>query len=161
MVKGFYKDLLLGIIIVLLLLGVCVSVDYADDAPIKIIKNQSNYNDTSRYISINNKGIVAVNNTTHTIVGKSSDKIHTIKQKYPIVTITAKPSCGCGYGYHWHTRSFISYCPHCHRYGTLANVHKYPARYEQELTCRHCGADYCGVCGKEKYSWSHYYLRKC
>ena len=137
-----------------------MTVDYADNAPIKVIKNQSDYSDSSEYISINNDGIVAVNDTTHIIVGESSDKIHTIKQKYPIVTITAKPSCGCGYGYRWHTRSFISYCPHCHRYGTLANVHKYPARHEQELTCRHCGADYCGVCGKEKYSWSRVYLRK-
>ena len=137
-----------------------MSIDYADDAPIKIIKNQSKYNGTSMIKVSDKDSIVAVNTTTHTIVGKSSDKIHTIKQKYPIVTITAKPSCGCGYGYHWHTRSFVSYCPHCHRYGTLANVHKYPARYEQELTCRHCGADYCGVCGKEKYSWSNVYLRR-
>jgi len=154
------KALLLSIIFVLLLLSVCVTVDYADDRPIKVIKNQTKYNDTSMIKIEDNDGIVAVNDTTHTLVGKSSDKIHTIKQKYPLVTITAKPSCGCGYGYHWHTRTFISYCPHCHRYGTLANVHKYPARYEQELTCRHCGADYCGVCGKEKYSWSRVYLRK-
>ena len=160
MITDNIKALLLSIIFVLLLLSVCVTVDYADDRPIKVIKNQTKYNDTSMIKIEDNDGIVAVNDTTHTLVGKSSDKIHTIKQKYPLVTITAKPSCGCGYGYHWHTRTFISYCPHCHRYGTLANVHKYPARYEQELTCRHCGADYCGVCGKEKYSWSRVYLRK-
>lgn len=84
------------------------------------------------------------------------------KPKYPIVTITAKPSCRCGkqYSYKWRTRTFVNYCPHCHRYGVLYNAHKRQAKYEQELTCRHCGADYCGNCGYEKYSWSKYYLRK-
>ena len=34
--------------------------------------------------------------------------------------------------------------------------------YEVIKDIRHiCGADYCGNCGKEKYSWSKYYLRKC
>ena len=43
MVKAFYKDLLLGIIIVLLLLGMCVGIDYADDKPIKVVENQTKY----------------------------------------------------------------------------------------------------------------------
>lgn len=98
-------------------------------------------------------------------VAVSDGKIHTEKQKKvekpkPKVTITAKPSCGCRYSYRWHTTTFVNYCPHCHRYGTLYNKHKYGARHEHELTCRYDDCDYCGVCGKEKYSWSSYRLTK-
>jgi len=78
----------------------------------------------------------------------------------PTITITARPSVRSNYAYKWYTTTWVDYCPHCHKYGVLYNAHKYPARYEQELTCKRCGADYCGVVGKEKYSWSHYYLTK-
>ena len=107
-------------------------------------------------------------NGTYYVNVEKKDKVTPIKKvviekpKLPIVTITAKPSCGCGrhYSYRWRTRSFVDYCPHCHRYGVLRNVHKWQAKYEQELTSTHCGADYCGNCGHEKYSYSKYYLRK-
>ena len=160
MVKGFYnrKDLICCIIAVLLLLSVCMTVDYADNAPIKVIKNQTNYSDSSEYISINNDGIVAVNDTTHTLVGKSSDKIHTIKQKHSIIGMYAKPSCGCRHSYTWHYREFVNYCPNCHHYGTLRKNPK--GVPEREYTCSRCSSDFCGVCGKEKYSWSRVYLRK-
>ena len=148
--------------LVLILLGICMSVDYATDY---------NENDT---ITVTNqtmdvKGITNATylNGTHYALDNDSGiaKLHKVvveKPKYPIVTITARPSCGCGkhYSYRWRTKSYISYCPHCHRYGVLYNTHKYQAKHEQELTCRHCGADYCGNCGKEKYSWSRYYLRR-
>ena len=157
MVKGFYKDLLLAIFLVLLLLGVCAGIDYADDT---ITVKNTTVNVPKGAIFVNNSSVVGLNESASTIVGRSSDVVHYV---HPIITITAKPSCGCGryYSYRWRTKTFINYCPHCHRYGVLYNAHKYQARYEQELTCRHCGADYCGNCGKEKYSWSKYYLRKC
>ena len=155
--KGFYKDLLLGIIIVLLLLGVCVTVDYADDT---ITAKNDKVNVPEGAILVNNSSMVYVNSSASTIVGKSSDKIYTVKQKYPTITITARPSVRSGYAYRWYTTTWIDYCPHCHRYNVLYNAHKYQARHEQELTCRRCGADYCGVVGKEKYSWSYYYLRR-
>ena len=153
--KDNIKALLLSIIFVLLLLSVCAGVDYADE----ITVNQTINNDTN---------CTLVNDThySHEIIHENGvARIHKVvveKPKYPLVTITAKPSCGCGkyWSYRWRTKSYINYCPHCHRYGVLANVHKYPARHEQELTCKHCGADYCGNCGHEKYSWSYYYLRK-
>ncbi len=87
-------------------------------------------------------------------------KVVSVKPTYPTITITARPSVRSGYAYRWYTTTWINYCPHCHRYGVLYNAHKYQARHEQELTCAKCGADYCGVVGKEKYSWSHYYLRR-
>ena len=143
---------------VLLLLSVCVTVDYADDRPIKVIKNQSKYNGTSMIRVEDNDGIVAVNDTTHIIVGESSDKIHTIKQKHSIIGMYAKPSCGCRHSYTWHYREFVNYCPNCHHYGTLRKNPK--GVPEREYTCSRCSSDFCGVCGKEKYSWSRVYLRK-
>ena len=104
-VKGFYKDLICCILIVLLLLGVCVSIDYADT---NITCNQTStstlkVNDTSK--------VLLVNESDSYIVVKSSDKIHTIAPKYPIIGMYAKPSCGCRYGYYWHYREFVNYCP--------------------------------------------------
>lgn len=169
MIKGFYKrKLLLGIAIVILLLVLCVAVDYADvitvrDVPVDVPNGVKVVNKSS-FVDVNNKGSYFVANST--------DKIHTVKTKkpkknkkkpkktLPTVTITAKPSVRSGYAYKWYTTTWIDYCPHCNRYGVLYNAHKYQARFEQELTCRRCGADYCGVVGKEKYSWSNYYLRK-
>ena len=158
MVKAFYKDLIVAIFIVLLLLGVCVSIDYADDT---ITVKNTTVNVPKGAILVNNSSVVGLNESASTIVGRSSDKIYTVKQKYPTITITARPSVRSKYAYRWYTTTWIDYCPHCHRYNVLYNAHKYQARHEQELTCRRCGADYCGVVGKEKYSWSHYYLRKC
>lgn len=80
-----------------------------------------------------------------------SDRIYTDNS---IITITAKPSTRCGYSYTWHTRSWVNKCPHCGG-KLLINPKGVP---ERELTCAQCSADYCGVCGKEKYSWSSYYL---
>ena len=119
-----------------------------------------------------------VNDTNTTVVGgvhyddklvKNSStgiaKVHRvvhIKPKYPTITMTGKPSCSCGkrHSYRWYTRTYVNYCPYCHRYGTLYNAHKFQARFEKEITCKKCGSDWCIVCGKEKYSWSKRYLRK-
>jgi len=152
------KALLLSIIFVLLLLSVCVTVDYADDRPIKVIKNQSDYSDSSEYIMVNNTSVVALNKTSNVIVGKHSEVVHTIKPKYATIGMYAKPSCGCNYGYYWHYREFVNYCPNCHHYGTLRKNPK--GVPEREYTCARCSSDFCGVCGKEKYSWSRVYLRK-
>ena len=156
------KNLMLGIGIILILLCVCMSVDYAtnytDDDAI-VVTNNNTMNITSNYTIIN--GTYYYFPSQNDGVAKLH-KIVTEKPKYPIVKITARPSCGCGrhYSYKWRTRTFVDYCPHCHRYGVLRNVHKPQAKWEQELTCKKCGADYCGNCGHEKYSWSKYYIRK-
>ena len=147
------------IVIVSLLLALCVCVDYAANET--TITNM----DSNDSVKLNDSNVI---NGTYYIGVDNGTKVTTLnkvvvkKSKVPTVTITCKPSCGCGRhsSYTWRTRTFIDYCPHCHRYGVLRNVHKYPARYEQELTCTHCGGDYCGNCGHEKYSWSKYYLRK-
>ena len=76
MVKGFYKDLLLGILIVLLLLGVCVSIDYADDEITNL--NESSLNETASKgaILVNNSTVVHENGKAKVIIGKNSDVIH-------------------------------------------------------------------------------------
>ena len=156
------KKLLNAIFIVLLLLCVCISIDYA--ANDTIIANENMTVDPK----INATNATIINGTYYSVekdhgVAKLN-KVVTEKPKLPLVSIVSKPSCGCRYSYTWHKRTFINYCPHCHKYNTLRNVHKWPARHEQELTCDTrlggCGADYCGCCGKEKYSWSRVYLRK-
>ena len=156
------RSLLVWICIVIVLLGVCISFDYADNSTVKCVKNQSkvgvaNCTEVDNGVYLDNK-IVNVKNSVVKV--SNSDKIHKIKSSVPLITIVAKPSCGCNNGYYWHRRTFVNYCPHCHRYGALYNKHKWQSRYEQELTCRYDDCDYCGVCGKEKYSWSHYYLRR-
>ena len=164
---GFYKTLVNMIVIVSLLLAVCVCVDYATNTTNETtITNMDQVNDS---VVLNDSNVI---NDTHYIMVEKKDKITPIKKvviekpKVPLVSITCKPSCGCGRhsSYTWRTRTFINYCPHCHKYNTLRNVHKWQARYEQELTCDPklggCGGDYCGNCGHEKYSWSKYYLRR-
>ena len=145
------KALLLSIIFVLLLLSVCAGVDYADE----ITSNQTIKNDTN---------CTLVNDThySHEIIHENGvARIHKVvieKPKYPLIAMWAKPSVRSGYAYRWYYKTFIDYCPHCHHYNTLLKNPK--GVPEREYTCRRCGADYCAVTGKEKYSWSHYYLRK-
>ena len=137
---------------VLLLLSVCAGVDYADE-PITV--NQTINNDTN---------CTLVNDThySHEIIHENGvARIHKVvieKPKYPLISMWAKPSVRSNYAYRWYYKTFIDYCPHCHHYNVLLKNPK--GVPEKEYTCRRCGADYCAVTGKEKYSWSHYYLRK-
>lgn len=134
-----------------------MAIDYADDS-IVVSANQSQVN-------VTNCTLVNGVHYDDVIVNRSKNHIHSynvvsVKPHYPIVSIVAKPSCGCRHSYTWHKRSFIDYCPHCHHYNCLVNKHKWQSRYEQELTCKYCDSDFCGVCGKTKYSWSRTYLRR-
>ena len=135
-----------------------MAIDYADE-DISVTVNQSQVNvsncteiDGVHYDKkvVNGTGIAKVHKVVH------------IKPHYPVITMTGKPSCSCGkrYSYRWYTRTYVNYCPYCHRYGTLYNAHKFQARFEKEITCKVCGSDWCIVCGKEKYSWSKRYLRR-
>ena len=147
------KALILMILGVLLLLSVCVSIDYADDTI------------TSEPIEQNLTNCTLINGVHYdnVIVNRSKNHIQkynvvTVKPKYPTISMWAKPSCGCNYKYTWHYRTFINYCPNCHHYGTLRRNPK--GVPEREYTCARCSSDFCGCCGKEKYSWSRVYLRR-
>lgn len=137
-----------------------MAIDYADE-DISVIVNQSQVNVSNcteidgvhydnKIVESNSTGIAKVHKIVH------------IKPHYPVITMTGKPSCSCGrrYSYRWYTRTYVNYCPYCHKYGTLYNAHKFQARFEKEITCKKCGSDWCIVCGKEKYSWSKRYLRR-
>ena len=159
MVIDNIKRLFTGICIVLLLLCLCMTIDYADDnISTKINQTVPKANDSTVIVS-NNNAIIDLNNTHSVIVGKSGDTVHIIKPKVPTIGMYAKPSCGCRYSYTWHYREFVNYCPNCHHYGTLRKNPK--GVPEREYTCCRCSSDFCGCCGKEKYSWSRVYLRKC
>ena len=164
MIEGFNKRLLDCIVLVSLLLAFTVAVDYASNDTIVVSDNNS-------LDELNNKNITVVNGSyvlpKDSGWAKSDGKLYTEKRsvkekvkKFPTVTITSKPSCGCNHKYKWHTRTYVNYCPNCGHYGCLVNKHKWTARHEQELTCSICDSDFCGCCGKEKYSWSKVYLRK-
>ena len=148
--------LLAGIFIVCLLLILCISIDYADNTTITNLKDTTNDINLSEVILVNSSTVIGVNESASNIVVKTSDKIYT---KYSIIGMYAKPSCGCRHSYTWHYREFVNYCPNCHYYGTLRKNPK--GVPEREYTCCRCSSDFCGVCGKEKYSWSRVYLRKC
>lgn len=157
MVKGNnIKNLLFGIIVVLLLLSICITVDYAANDTITVNDNQT----LERNI---NSSVIVLNDTYYAGETDGVAKLQSVvteRPRLPLITIVSKPSCGCRNGYYWHKRTFVNYCPYCHRDGVLTNLHKWPARHEQEISCSKCRSDWCGVCGKEKYSWSRRYLRK-
>ena len=152
------KRLLNWIFIVLLLLCICATVDYADDVDsIIVTENKTQLNVSENLTLVDG----AYFDTSDKDLGVAKlQGVVVERPKLPTITIVAKPSCSCKNPYRWHKRTFINYCPYCRKYGVLTNLHKYPARFKQEISCGKCSADFCGVCGKEKYSWSHRYLRK-
>lgn len=154
MITDNIKALLLSIIFVLLLLSVCAGVDYADEAITADVEQMNTSNCTLiDGVHYDNK---IINNTT---VGVAKlHKVVTEKPKLPIISMWAKPSVRSNYAYRWYKKTFINYCPHCHHYNVLLKNPK--GVPEREYTCKKCGADYDAVVGKEKYSWSHYYLRR-
>ena len=79
-----------------------------------------------------------------------------------VITFIGKPSCWrtskCYnvYGYKWVTKTWVNKCAYCG--GKLYNAHKRVSRYELELTCKKCDADYCAACGYEKIRGSSKHL---
>lgn len=132
-----------------------MTVDYADEDISNINKTRLPENIPRGTTIVNKSSSVVLNENAGKIVEKGSDHVYS---KYPIIGMWAKPSVRSGYSYRWYYKTFIDYCPHCHHYNVLLKNPK--GVPEREYTCRRCGADYCAVTGKEKYSWSHYYLRR-
>ena len=134
-----------------------MAIDYADDnIVVSANHSQMNVSNCTEISGVHYDNVIV--NRSKGYIGNYN--VVSVKPHYPVVTIVAKPSCGCNNGYSWHKRSFVDYCPHCHNYNCLVNKHKWQSRYEQELTCKYCDSDFCGVCGKTKYSWSRVYLRR-
>lgn len=159
--------LLIGIVICLILLGVCITFDSADETITSTDNNSIDHLAKGKEIIIINDSYVLDKDSGW---AKSDGKLHTDKSvktkttKQPTVTMTGRPSCTrcarnhCAYT--WRTKTYVNYCPNCHHYNTLGNKHKWQSRHEQEITCFRCDSDFCVNCGKEKYSWSSKHLRK-
>ena len=145
------KALVLSIIFILLLLSVCVSVDYAANDTITVEQEQMNTSNCTLIGGVHYDDMIVNRSNKHI-------KSYKVIVDKPTISMWAKPSVRSSYSYRWYKKTFIDYCPHCHYYGVLLKNPK--GVPEKEYTCRRCGADYCAVTGKEKYSWSHYYLRK-
>ena len=145
---------MIGIFIVSVLLCVCVSVDYAANDTITAEPEKMN---------TTNCTLIGGVHYDNKIISKDKGvaKLHKVvieKPKLPLISMWAKPSVRSGYAYKWYYRTFINYCPNCHRYNSLLKNPK--GVPEREYTCKYCSSDFCGVTGKEKYSWSRVYLRK-
>jgi hypothetical protein len=148
------KALILAILGVLLLLSVCVSVDYAANDTITVEQEQMNTSNCTLIGGVHYDDMIVNRSNKHI----ESYNVVVMKPTYPVISMWAKPSVRSSYSYRWYKKTFIDYCPHCHYYGVLLKNPK--GVPEREYTCRHCGADYCAVTGKEKYSYSRVYLRR-
>ena len=154
MIIDYIKGLLFWIFIVVALLVCCMALDSADEN-ITVDQGVVNVTNTTLVGGVHYDDELVKHNSTG--IAKVHKIVH-IKPKYPTISMWAKPSCGCRNSYRWHYRTFVNYCPHCKHYGVLRKNPK--GVYEKEYTCVIDDCDYCAVCGKEKYSWSHYYLRR-
>lgn len=145
----------------------------ADGQPIADKKIKFNVKGKNYYRLTNSKGTASIKFSSYSKINSWKFKVTFIgDKKYkqsskngiipkPKVTITCRPSCGkCSKAYTWRTKTYLNYCPNCHRYNTIYNKHKWGARHEKELTCAHCDSDFCGNCGKEKMGYSRKYLSK-
>lgn len=150
-VEGNFKRYVLRFCIVLFIICFSVSIVAAMNNTNSTITNIPEEGNVSvvndSYIDFYNKSMITV---------QENDKLYT---DVPVISMKAKPSCGCRYSYkYWYNKRFVNYCPKCHHYGCLKKNPKMV--YEKEYTCGICDSDFCGVCGKEKYSWSNCYLQK-
>ena len=154
---------MIAILFVLILLGICMSVDSADETITVKNDNQElldNFSKTHDVILLN--GTYYLSKDSGEAV--SDGKVYVDKSVKPSITMTGRPSCtrcarnGCSYT--WRTKTYLDYCPNCHHWNCLGNKYKSASVHEQEITCFHCDSDFCVNCGKEKYSYSRVYLRK-
>ena len=154
------KSFLLLIFIIIISGIVCIAAVYATVSE----ENLSSNNKTSS----NNNDTILSNNTSYVnITNNQSVNISDNSSNHNISTITVhmKPSVETGLEYKYYTRTWVNYCPFCHKFGTLTDTPKDVNRNstvpEGELTCDMskggCDADFDGVSGKDKL-WRDVYL---
>lgn len=154
------KSFLLLIFIIIMSGIVCIAAVYATVSE----ENLSSNNKTS---SNNNDTILSNNTSDVNITNNQSVNISDNSSNHNISTITVhmKPSVETGLEYKYYTRTWVNYCPFCHKFGTLTDTPKDVNRNstvpEGELTCDMskggCDADFDGVSGKDKL-WRDVYL---
>lgn len=111
------------------------------------------------------------NNTTDTIIiNNNTADIQDVSNNssdvnVSTITVNMKPSVETGLEYKHYTRTWVNYCPFCHKFNTLTDTPKDVNRDgsvpEGEITCDMslggCDADFDGVSGKDKL-WRDVYL---
>lgn len=153
------KSFLLLIFIIIISGIVCIAAVYATVSE----ENLSSNNKTSS----NNNDTILSNNTSDVNITNNQSVISDNSSNHNISTITVhmKPSVETGLEYKYYTRTWVNYCPFCHKFGTLTDTPKDVNRNstvpEGELTCDMskggCDADFDGVSGKDKL-WRDVYL---
>ena len=139
-IKEFKNKLLLGILIVLVLLSICVTVDYADNTTIDNFNDSVKQINTTNVTVLNGTQVVELNDNKSYFVAKNSDKVYIVKEKskektkIPVISMWAKPSVRSRYSYTWYRFTFIDYCPNCHHYHCLLKNPK--GVPEREYTCK-------------------------
>lgn len=89
---------------------------------------------------------------TVSVITKTPVKSSSKQSAKSTITVKAKPTCAynCG-SWKWYTTTFVNECPFCKAKGKKSKLKYNPKNADGgELTCSVCGADFCGVCGREK-----------
>ncbi|WP_295722979.1 hypothetical protein [uncultured Methanobrevibacter sp.] len=123
--------------------------------------NHTNHTNPTKTKNITNTTSNITNHTTN----YTDDKGEVVSRNVSTITVYMMPSVETGLEYKHYTRTWVNYCPFCHKYGTLTDTPKDTSRSntvpEGEITCDMslggCDADFDGVSGKDKL-WRDVYL---
>lgn len=126
--------------------------------------NHTKDNHKENHNKFNNTTNTTSNITTHT-TNYTDDNGQVVSRNLSTITVHMMPSVETGLDYKNYTRTWVNYCPFCHKYGTLTDTPKDTSRSntvpEGEITCDMslggCDADFDGVSGKDKL-WRDVYL---
>ncbi|OWT32602.1 hypothetical protein BGI41_06825 [Methanobrevibacter sp. 87.7] len=148
------KSFLLLIFIIIISGVLCIAAVYAT-----VSEESLDSGDNS---SSNNNTILGDNNGE---VNTSDQSDNSSAQNISTITVNMKPSVETGLEYKHYTRTWVNYCPFCHKFGTLTDtpkdIHRNTTVPEGEITCDMskggCDADFDGVSGKDKL-WRDVYL---
>lgn len=104
----------------------------------------------------NGNALVDSSNGGTAIIPEASakSKVH----RSGVITVTGECSCSMGTNDIRRTKSWVNYCPECHKYGTLTFQRTWDCP-EGMLVCNSCDADYCAVHGKEHIYYGAPFLR--
>jgi len=95
---------------------------------------------------------------TNNISAEPNVKAQLEAKKGGTLSTNVKCSCSLSSDRALHAKSWVNYCPKCHRSGTLT-FEKTRDCPEGMIRCTHCDADFCPVHGKEHKSRGAAYLK--
>ena len=181
-----HSKLLITTIFVILSIVVCLAAAYAgsveeeekaiteeNDKIINFTDNSTNITNITNVTNIEDIDNItdSVNTTNHGgnitnyTTNYTDDNGDERSTNISTITVHMMPSVDTGLEYKNYTRTWVNYCPFCHKNGTLTDTPKDTSRSstvpEGEITCDMalggCDADFDGVSGKDKL-WRDVYL---